>query len=738
DRPFEGAPLFRLTNTCKQGRYRIEKVVLANPRQHAALQAARFTPLQGSSADYRLYALLAPLLGNRGNNTTAWADEYKGTPMLFARREDLAVALACSVPWRAMSVGFAGTSDGWHDLEEHKRLTTPYDRAEDGCVALTGEVDLGRAEGRFVLALGLGRTPDEAAFRALASLNENFEALLAEYVREWQDWQRSLRALKAPESAGRDLYRISTAVLRTHETKSIPGGIIASLSVPWGFAHGDDNLGGYHLVWPRDLVEAAGGLLAAGGVGDAHRKLAYLQAVQEADGHWAQNIWVDGHPYWNGVQLDETALPILLFNLMQREGKLDPEDRARFWPMIRAAAGYLVRLGPATEEDRWEKDAGYTPFTLAAEIAALLVAADLADANHEPELAGFLRETADAWNASIETWLYVTGTELARRVGVAGYYMRIVEPATSDRPSSGKGSVTIKNRPPGDDVRAAVDVVSPDVLALVRFGLRAPDDPRIVDTVKVLDSVLKIETPFGPCWRRYTHDGYGEHEDGSPFDGTGIGRAWPLLTGERAHYELAAGRRDEAERLLRALGAFAGDGGMIPEQVWDAPDIPERALSFGRPSGSAMPLAWAHAEYVKLLRSLHDGRVFDTPHQTTRRYLVQKTGSALALWRFNKPIGELVAGKALRLLLDAPGRAHWSADGWRTARDVDARDTGVGVHAVDLPTAGLAVGTTIEFTLYWPDARRWEGTNFAVTVREAPPTAGPDPTPPHPRKEDAA
>ena len=155
----------------------------------------------------------------------------------------------------------------------------------------------------------------------------------------------------------------------------------------------------------------------------------------------------------------------------------------------------------------------------------------------------------------------------------------------------------VKNVPQADDRRLAIHLVSPDALALVRFGVRAADDQRIRDTVKVIDAVLKMETPSGPVWHRYNGDGYGEHADGAPFDGTGIGRGWPLLTGERAHYELAAGRAEVATTLLGALERFANEGGLISEQVWDAADIPERELYFGRPSGSAMPLVWAHAEY---------------------------------------------------------------------------------------------------------------------------------------------
>src|SRR6185436_18927666 len=209
----------------------------------------------------------------------------------------------------------------------------------------------------------------------------------------------------------------------------------------------------------------------------------------------------------------------------------------------------------------------------------------------------------------------------------------------------------------------------PDALALVRFGLRAADDPRIRNTVKVIDALLKVELPAGPCWRRYTGDGYGEHEDGRAFDGTGIGRPWPLLTGERAHYELAAGRTDEARRLLATLEACASDGGMLPEQIWDGPDIPARELFRGRPSGSAMPLVWAHAEHVKLRRSLHDGKGYDLPPLAWQRYVIDRTRSTLALWRFNHRVRTMTSGVTLRLQTLAPCVVHWSADDWSTIHD---------------------------------------------------------------------
>ncbi|MDP3890194.1 hypothetical protein, partial [Nocardioides sp.] len=238
-------------------------------------------------------------------------------------------------------------------------------------------------------------------------------------------------------------------------------------------------------------------------------------------------------------------------------------------------------------------------------------------------------------------------------------------------------------------------------------------------SLRGIDAVLKSETATGPVWHRYNEDGYGEHDDGSPFDGTGIGRGWPLLAGARAHYELAAGNLREARRLQQVIAAQAGLGGLIPEQVWDGPDIPERELWNGQPSGSARPLVWAHAEYVKLSRSLHDGRVFDTPPQTVRRYLGEKRTSPLAVWRFNHKARSLRQGETLRIETLAQALVHWSADGWRTPRDTETTDTGLGVHYADLATAGPAPGAEVRFTFFWPEAGRWEGVDFAVTVEPA-------------------
>jgi glucoamylase len=275
--------------------------------------------------------------------------------------------------------------------------------------------------------------------------------------------------------------------------------------------------------------------------------------------------------------MDETALPILLMDLAWREKVLTPEDRLRFWPMVRQAAIYLLRNGPISPQDRWEEDGGYTPFTIGAEIAALLVAAEMADLNNEPSIAAYLREVADDWYSAIDRWMYVSDTDWCKKFNVKGYYIRIATMNAGVDVRS-QENILVKNVSCDKAYQLADHLVSPDALALVRFGLRAADDPRILDTVKVIDALLKTEMPQGAFGIAITVMVMENMTDGSPFDGTGIGRAWPLLTGERAHYELAAGKKEEAKKLLKALENFANEGGLIPEQIWDAADIPEREL----------------------------------------------------------------------------------------------------------------------------------------------------------------
>ncbi len=673
-----------------------------------------------SSAPLRLYALLAPHLGLSGWHNRAWTGMYKGRPVLCAQSGTTALALASDPPATRQSVGFVGTSDGWQDFAANGRMAWAYDTAGSGNVA--GIIEIGPGEDAIQLALGFGDHPEAAALQVSAALIGHFHVAWDEYAANWQKFQRT--CAPPPGELGDDLtalYLDSAAVLRTHQDRASPGATIASLSIPWGNARND--LAGYHLVWSRDLVESAGALIALGARASAQRTLAYLIATQEPDGHWYQNQWVDGVAYWSGIQLDEAAYPILLAGALRQAGAAHMhgrhEEAADFehlvsdralGRMIKAAAGFIARTGPLTQQDRWEENAGLTTSTLAPVVAALVVAGD-----HLAEPAAtYCRELADDWNASIEEWTYVEGSRLAREHGVAGHYVRIASPdVLAGAPVS--TPVPVRNRTAGESEIAGDEMVGTDFLALVRFGLRQPDDPRILSTLEVTDALLRTDTPNGPVWHRYSGDGYGEHADGRPFDGTGIGRGWPLLVGERGHYELEAGR--DPRPYLETMRRFASGGGMLPEQVWDAPAISERGLRLGQPSGSAMPLAWAHAEYVKLARSLALGHAIDRPEAAWQRYQGKRPVATRATWRFAAPRPSMVAGRLLRFELLAACRVHYSFDGWRTSLDVDARDTGLGVWVADVPgSEDLAAGQAVEATFYWPDVDRWEGRNFRVAI----------------------
>lgn len=692
----DGVPAYRTVNSDPHGRFDIEKCVIADPQHDVVLQRVVFRPA-ANSPKLHLFALLAPHLVNGGAHNTAWVDSYKGETMLFAEGDGLSLALACSAGWAATSVGFSGASDGWQVLHRHGYLAERYARAANGNVALCGEIALGDKPGEArecVLALGFGRTWSEAGWRARASMQRTFQEAEREYIEGWTAWQAGLRNLRGADTA-RNTYRISTAVLRTHEAAEFPGGVIASLSIPWGFNKGDDDLGGYHLIWPRDLVETAGGLLAAGANTEAMRVLDYLRSIQEPEGGWPQNCWLDGVPYWRGLQLDECAFPVLLADMALRNGAIAPGQGARYWPMMRAALGFVLRTGPVTGQDRWEEDGGYSPFTLAVTIAALVIGAEFAERAGDAALATVCRDTADAWAASIEDWCYARGTALARAAGVDGHYVRIAPPMDGSAQADIHGIVQIKNRPAEETDMPADSVVSPDALALVRFGIRAADDPRIVATVAVIDHALRRELPQGPCWYRYNGDGYGEHEDGGPFDGTGVGRLWPLMTAERAHYELAAGRAETARAMLATLEQLTSDGGLIPEQVWDSPDLHERELILGRPSGSAMPLVWAHSEHIKLCRSLGDGVVFDMPPGVATRYAGRTVAPRVQPWRPDWRPPHLPQGRVLRLDLPQATEVTWQAGG--ESFRASTMEICQGLHTVELATSALAAGTRVSF-----------------------------------------
>ena len=634
--------------------------------------------------------------------------EFGGRRVLLAQQGSFALAFAAitgdqrDALGRA-SAGYVGMSDGWQDFARNGAMTWEYSSAGPGNVALLAQ--LPRAS---VLALAFGSSTESAATLALTALFEPFDETRDRHLASWDQWYSSARVpaeytatLPAPCVK---LFHISAMVLRAHRDKTYPGAMVASLSVPWG--NTKEEREGYHLVWPRDLVECAGALLAVGATREAGNTLRYLRATQLADGHWNQNQWLGGKPYWTGVQLDETALPVLLAAALAEHdalGGTEVED------MVRRALAFIVRNGPATDQDRWEESAGLNTFTLAACIAALVSGAQYL----APDARELALDIADFWNSRLEDWTAVHDTPLARQFGIPGYYVRVApSQAISDRGALDR-VVSIRNQAidPGLPAAAQFGV---DFLQLVRFGLRRADDPLILGSVRLADAVLKVDTPYGPCWRRYHDDGYGEHDDGSAYDGTGRGRAWPLLTGERGHYEIALGK--DPLPLLETMARMASPGGMLPEQVWDAPPIPRRGLSIGRPTGSAMPLAWTHAEYIKLVASRALGRAFDRPTAVWERYRGVRCKAARAVWSEQAPSTRIKAGESLIFALRAAAVVHYGFNGWQDIAERPTAPNSLGVHVLHLDTAAMTVGEKLDFTFRYLPGDHWINVDYHIEI----------------------
>ncbi|MCC6472283.1 MAG: glycosyl hydrolase [Burkholderiales bacterium] len=710
--PAPGIPALRIVH--RHPRFALELRIVADPLRDALLLEV---DLQGDAA-LRPYALLAPHLGGTGYGNIAEVACHGGRRVLRAGQAGegqywLALAAADAGQqdaWGRAGAGYVGASDGWQDFDRNGAIHWQHQRAGPGNVALTGELPR-----RSVLALAFGASPEAATTLAIGALAQPFEAPWQRQIADWTHWHAALapRLPEPFEAPLRAQLAVSAMVLHAHQDKIHPGAMVASLSVPWGNSR--DERGGYHLVWPRDLVECAGALLALGQEAEARDVLRYLIASQHADGHWNQNQWLGGKPYWQGVQLDEAAFPVLLAALLAERGALGGIEAG---DMVRRALGFIARSGPASEQDRWEEDAGVNPFTLAVCIAALAAGAAFLDRDARE----FALALADDWNARIEEFTAVSGTALAQRLGVGGYYVRVAPAAVFADAQALHRRLPIRNRlqevaPPADEQ------VSTDALQLVRFGLRGPAEALVRDTVAVIDALLAVATPCGPAWRRYNGDGYGEHEDGAPFDGSGCGRPWPLLTGERGHYELAAGR--DPMRYLRAMAAMASAGGMLPEQVWDAAPIPARGLFPGRPSGSAMPLAWAHAEFVKRALSCAGARACDCPASVWERYHGRRPAPRAAIWLEHAPMARGFAGADVLVCLSAPAVVHWGVDGWRDPADQPTRTVSLGLHVARLPAAGLRPGQWIDFTWRWQPSGEWSGVDHRVTLEAAVAAAAP-------------
>ena len=702
---------YRIESADPGGRYRLTKEIIADPHQSCVLINALLEPPAQWRGRLKLYVLLAPHLEVGGWGNSAQRLDTAGRTILVAWKDRTYLALGANVGFLRTSCGYVGASDGWRDLNDNFHLDWEFARAENGNIAVIGEVDVANHP-EFTVGIGFGDGLHAAVAALFQSLSEPYTHHRERFIDQWHRAMGRIPDIGSHSGDGGRLYAISHNLLLAHEDKVFSGAMVASASIPWGEAKGDEDLGGYHLVWTRDMANSVTALLACGSKATPLRALVYLACSQHADGGFSQNFWVDGTPYWSGIQLDEVAFPIMLAWRLRMAGALADFDP---WPMVRAGAGFLVRNGPVTQQERWEENSGYSPSTLAAVISALVCSADFARSAGEPAMATYLEEYADYIESHVERWTVTTQGSLVP--GIPRHYIRINpvdvnDPSPDTSPNT--GVLSVRNRPPGEPWQfPSKDVVDPGFLELVRYGIRPASSALMEDSLRVVDAVLKVETPFGECWHRYNHDGYGLRPDGGPFEGWGVGRAWPLLAGERGHYELAAGR--DAAPYLRAMEQFASRGGMLPEQVWDEPDRPEIGRYLGRPAGSAMPLMWAHAEYIKLLRSTSDGKVFDRIPIVADRYLNGDGRKDLEMWLPSRHVAAVTAGCVLRIQANAPFRLRWTATEWHDYQDSTSQSPGLGLHFVDLPVAGVQQAP-LQFTFYWTESENWEGRNYTVNV----------------------
>ena len=586
--PDPAALVFTQINISKSRRYQIRKTYVTDPDHNTVLIRMQMKVLQGGPLTAFVY--FDPALKNTGLHDSGSA---RGK-VLLDTKGNAACALASVPAFVSVSSGYAGSSDGWPEVEKDHRLVHHYATAPDGNVAQIAELPRSFSEGQpATVALGFGTTSEEALAATKSSLEKGFAASLAEYMRGWHQY---VSTLKPVEERYRKQYQIAAMVLKAHEDKTHRGAIAASLTIPWGndVDASKEDVGGYHLVWARDLYEVATAFLAMGDRAAAERALNYLfETQQKPDGSFPQNSWLDGKPYWPSLQMDEVSYPVIL------AWQLGKTDEATFEKHIKPAANFIVSRGPETPQDRWEEKSGYSPSTIAAEIAGLICAADIARTNGDEASGKQWTGVADGWAAKLPQW---TVTRTGRYADQ--YYIRIAQKGQPDAGSR----INVGN---GGGIWDEREIVDAGFLELVRLGIASPADPLIVKSVAVVDKVIKVETPNGPAWYRYNHDGYGEKADGRGYEGSGIGRLWIIFAGERGEYELASGR--DAHPYLDAMQKMSNAGGMLAEQVWDRKESPRPWLKFGQGTGSATPLAWTNAQFIRLAIAMREGKLPEMP-----------------------------------------------------------------------------------------------------------------------------
>jgi glucoamylase len=608
------------TDTAKSGRYRLIKTYVTDPARSTVLVNVTFQSLTGKP--YQVYAYVDPSLTNNGMDDSGTCRSGQ----LLASDGHTASAVVATPGFAQASCGYLGASDGWTQLQSGYRLKE-YTSAPDGNVVQTARLELdGVGQQHATLAVGFGGTTADALTAAQGSLAAGFPAVSSSYADGWHSYLSSLTPPppSLTTAAEQQLYDVSVMVLAASEDKTYRGAFIASPTMPWAWGTGLENpSGAYHLVWSRDLYEMATALLAAGDTAAANRALSFLfDRQQKPDGSFPQNSTVDGTPHWTNTQMDEVADPVILAWMLHRT------DTATYTAHIKPAADYIVANGPVTPQDRWENQGGYSPATIAAEIAGLVCAADIAKANSDNAAARKYLHIADDWQKSVASWTVTTNGPLSN----SPYYLRLTK---DGNPNAGTTYNIGDSGPNGVDQR---EVVDPSFLELVRLGVKPATDPAIINTIKVVDSQLGVQTPNGEFWHRYNRDGYGEQSDGSPWNvgfapaplttplnsGWGsqatIGRLWPIFAGERGEYDLAAGQ--PAQASLAAMAAVRNDGYLLPEQVWGAfPPSGRPGFDPGTGTFSATPLAWSHAQYIRLAWSITAGHPVEQPSVVACRYV---------------------------------------------------------------------------------------------------------------------
>jgi glucoamylase len=602
---------YRLVNTAKSGDWRITKTFVTDPARSSVLEDVTFESLTGQA--YQVYLLHDIALSMTGNDDTG----RTGTGgSLLSSDGTNASAVVTSPALGKTSSGYLGTSDGWTDLATDHAMDWSYDAPTPGNVVQTGRVPVNGLTNHqsFTVSIGFGSTESGALSTAQASLSRGFAAARTAYDGGWAGYLGSLKPVPASASAWSTEWKVSAMVLAASEDKTVRGGFVAAPNRPWAWSNSLQSLAVYHAVWSRDLYQVATGLLAIGDNAAANRALDFLWNVQQrSDGSFPQNSRLDGTPVFGDLQMDEVAFPIVLAHQLGRTGSAD-------WAHVKKSADYIVAHGPSTPQERWENATGYSPATIAAEIAGLVCAADIATKNNDNASARIYLKTADGWQKTVES---MTATKTGP-YSSSQYYLRITK---NGHPDSGD-QMQVSDGGPLIDERYVVD---PSFLDLVRLGVKPADDPVIANSVKVVDNQLSYQTANGEFWHRASFDGYGEQADGSQWEPSDpgshktIGRGWPLLSGERGEYELVlggTGARATAEGRLVTMAKAADDAShLMPEQVWDH-NPPGGAAGFtpGEPTLSATPLAWTHAQFLRLAASVDAGAPIETPQVVACRY----------------------------------------------------------------------------------------------------------------------